>query len=1144
MYNFYAKHVRWPKPHILNICTKENGPIPFPKAGRTNWILRMKLITFLLFATILQVSASSYGQRITLNQNAISIKQVFKEIKKQTGYDVFYLPEVLNDKKVVKAEFNNTPIEEAIKYCIADGLLAYVVNEKSIVIIRKAPTENAPVVFRADEISGKVTDENGGPLPGVNVRVKNTNVGTKTDVNGNFTLKVSVGSTLVFSLVGFVTKEVVVENKKHIDIILVEDNKSLNEVVVVAYGTQKKLTVTGAVASVQTKEIKQSPAANLAVTLAGRLPGLTAIQRSGEPGRDQTLLYLRGQGTLNGQNPIILVDGVEREMSYIDPNEVESVTILKDASSTAIFGVRGANGVILVTTRRGVKDKQEINFTVEAGLQDFTRRNSILSSYDWALLKNEAWKNENPNVAPNDPVNKPPYSAYALERFRLQDDPVRYPNNNWRKILMHDFVGQTRYNLNLSGGGENVQYFVNVGALDQGGQWKVDQKDFDPSAYMKRYNFRSNIDAYLNKSKTLKMFLNAAGYIEKANSPYETDILRFINNQFPSILPGPLTPFGEVLVGTGLYVASPYAMINRSGYRQQTGSNIIASWGMEQKLDFITKGLSAKFMASFDTRTVYQLQANRVYETWTQIMDPNLQTADGRDSVYYVKASAQQNTPLNIASAATFESFNNMQFMVNYNRTFSNKHAFTGLLLAQQEQRIKPGDRLPFNLRGIAGRVSYGFKDLYFAEFNAGYNGSEQFAKGRRYGFFPSVSAGWVISNEKFFKKNKVVDYLKLRTSYGTVGNDRLGSSRFLYLDNIQSVGGGYSPSLGTGASISEAYVGNPDIQWEIAKKANFGLEFGLFNQLKFTADVFTEKRDNILIQRGQVPDLNGVPAAARPPVNIGVVQNHGYELELNYNKVINNNFSFFSKVNFNQAKNKVLFSDEPRRSDDYAYPYRTTGYAIGQNWGYVVDGYFNSAADIANYATYNIGRAPRPGDFKYRDANGDGVIDTRDISPIGNSSVPQYTFGGAFGFDYKGFNFSVLFQGVSKVSMFMSDIGVFEQYDFRERHKYAWTPERYAAGEKIEYPALGIGLTASNFTNTFFLENTSFIRLKNVELGYTLPSSLTKKVGMQKVRFYVNGVNLFTWDKMNAKDYDPELANSYTYPVYRVINSGVNVIF
>ncbi|HEY6082692.1 MAG TPA: SusC/RagA family TonB-linked outer membrane protein, partial [Chitinophagaceae bacterium] len=583
-----------------------------------------------------------------------------------------------------------------------------------------------------------------------------------------------------------------------------------------------------------------------------------------------------------------------------DPNEVETITILKDASATAMFGVRGANGVILVTTKRGKNEKPAINLTVESGMQGFTTIPSTVSSYDYATLRNQA--------GVNDGLGQDFfYSAAAVQHYKLQDDPLRYPNNDWSKILMHKYVPQTRYDLNLSGGGEYVNYFVNAGYLHQGGLWKIDQKSYDPSEYLNRYNFRSNIDAYLNKNKSLKAFLNVAGYVEKVNSPsvlgsFPGDLKNYLLLSFvystPPVQAGPLTPDGQV-VSSGQYF-SAYGAINRSGYSQETRDNVTSSFGLEQDLKFITPGLSAKFMMSFDTRAVYDLSANQTYEQWKEVVDPNLHSVDGKDSVYYRKSTNDVNTPLSTSSSSSFQSYTNMQFFVNYDRNFG-KHTVTGLILGQQDQRILPGDRLPFNLRGLSARVTYGFDNRYFAEFNAGYNGSEQFAKGHRYGFFPAVSAGWLISNEQFLKNNRILSLLKLRASYGEVGNDQLGGRRFLYLDNISIAGGGYSGNVGRGQTVNENALGNPDLSWEISRKTNFGLDLGLFDQLNLSVDIFKEKRDNMLINRRTIPALNGFPGSL-PPVNLGRMKNQGYEIELNYNKSINKDLAVVVKLNFNHA--------------------------------------------------------------------------------------------------------------------------------------------------------------------------------------------------------------------------------------------------
>lgn len=1005
-------------------------------------------------------------------------------------------------------------------------------------------------------IAGKVIDETGSGLPGVSVSLKGTQQGTTTDAGGNYALTTSdanvVKGTLVFSFIGYTSQEVVIGGQTAVNVSLKASEQSLNEVVVVGFGTQKKATVTGAVSSIQTRDVKQSPAANLAVTLAGRLPGLTALQRSGEPGRDVTQLFIRGQGTTNAQSPIILVDGVERDLTYIDPNEVETVTILKDASSTAIFGVRGANGVILVTTKRGVSEKPEINFSAETGMQDFTRLLNPVNSYQFAQLRNQAQINDG---------LKPTFSDTALERYRLGDDPVRFPNTNWRDMNLKKFSTQQRYNLNVSGGSKNMSYFVNAGFLSQGGQFKVEPGlNYDPSFFLKRYNFRSNIDIQLNPR--LKAFLNVAGYLEKQNSPYGVwgalggDPSTNLANQSPSLyilasifslpatVPGPLTPAGQVST-SDLEVNPVYGQINRTGYIQQTRSNVIASYGMEQNLDFITKGLSAKAIVSFDTRTTNNLFAGKTYRKFVQVVDPNLKGRDGRDSVYYRPYNNDQNTPLSLSGGRTFHTLSNVQAYLNYNRTFADRHSFTGLLLYQQQQQVIDA-QLPFNLRGLSTRLSYGYKDTYFAEFNAGYNGSEQFAKGRRFGFFPAVSAGWVVSNEKFLQNSPVVSLLKFRGSYGSVGNDRVSNLRFLYLDNIQVAGGGYTSSLNFGQRIQESLLRNEDLQWEVAKKSNVAMELGLFNQLNLTIDVYSEKRDNILRTRGTVPVLNGLPLGSLPPVNLGVIQNRGYEIELGYQKRFNRDFSVLSKINFNHARNKQLFADEPLLPADFAYRYRQTDYSIGQPFGYLVDGYFKSEEEIKASPTQVVGgHASRPGDFKYKDLNNDGVVNEKDRAPIGYSNVPQYTFGAAFNVTYKGFDVSLLLQGITGVSNFYQSRGIFESFgNYVSRHLESWTPERVSSGEPINYPRLTTQASPNNIANSFFIVDASYIRLRNTEIGYTLPGSVARRIGAKRVRLYSNGLNLLTFDGLPTKDIDPELTDGLAYPINRLFNFGVNVTF
>lgn len=1108
--------------------------------------LIMRLVVFLLIVA-LHVNAKGVSQ-ITIFEKNAPLEKVFKAIESQSGYVFFYDYAWLQQAKTVSIEVKNASLTEVLNACFKDQPLIYSIVGKTIVVKQKRlKNENLLIDEKAFniniEVSGTITDvATGKPLAGATVRLKTSNIVTTTDENGNFMLRVpGAGSVLAISYVGYETAEIKIGNQTNISVKLNPSVATGEEVVVVAYGTQKKATVTGAISSIKTKEIKQSPAANLAVTLAGRLPGLTSIQRSGQPGRDITQLFIRGQGTVNAQSPIILVDGIERDLTYIDPNEVESITILKDASSTAIFGVRGANGVIMVTTKRGTSEIPEINFVTEGSMQDFPRFITPVNSYQFATLRNLALKNDGLPEA---------YSQQSLDHYRLQDDPIRFPNTDWRNLLLTDKSYQQRYNLNVSGASKAVRYFVNAGYLSQGGQFNIEKNlPYDPGFKLKRYNFRSNIDIQLNES--LKSFLNVAGYLEEQNTPYAlggndpTDWIIYFLNRLPATAPGPLTADGQVITA-GDVDHPAFGLINRSGYTQQKRSSVLATYGMEQKLDFLTKGLSAKVVASFDSRTTNNLSARRSYEKYIQVIDPNLIGADGKDSVYYRPFNNDKNTPLTIGGDRFFETFSNLQAFLNYARSFG-KHVVSGLVLYQQQSRIIDNE-LPYKLMGTATRLTYGFDNRYFVEFNAGYNGSEQFAKNNRFGFFPAVSASWVLSNEGFLKNINAINLLKLRGSYGLVGNDRIGNRRFLYLDDIQINSGGFSGSLGNGQWVSTNLLRNEDLQWEVSRKTNIGLELGLFNAFSLNADIFYEKRDNILRNRGVIPVLNGLPANVIPPVNVGIVENKGFELELNYRKTFNGDLSLLAKVNVNYATNRQVFADEPLLPDNYAYRYRQTGYRIGQRFGYIVDGYFKDDNDVNNSPVQTVGgHASRPGDFKYKDLNGDGFVNERDRAPIGYSNIPEYQFGAAFNINYKNFDMSALFQGITNVSNYYSMQGVFATTgvnNYVARHLESWTPERAAKGEPINYPRLTMQANPNENQNSFFIINAGYLRLKNVEIGYTLPLKLSKKIDSKRIRIYANGLNLITWDNLPTKEFDPELTNSRVYPITRMYNLGINVAF
>ncbi|MDR0620014.1 MAG: TonB-dependent receptor [Bacteroidales bacterium] len=1007
-------------------------------------------------------------------------------------------------------------------------------------------------------ISGTVFDSKGSTIIGATIMEKGTSNGTVTNVDGQFTLKVNAGATLRISFIGFTTQEVAAADG--IAVTLQEDAKNLSEVVVVAYGQQSRVSVTGAISSLETKELKQSPSANLSASLAGRLPGLAAIQTTGRPGAmDAVNLYLRGVGTINGATPLIMIDGVPRDanlLSTLDPNEIASVSILKDASATAVFGVRGANGVILITTRRGATGKMSLSISADYSLQMLTVMSPHLHSYTYAELMNESAQNNNMDL---------PYTDYMISKYRDGSDPVFYPDRNFIKEFYRPVAPQTRINANMDGGTEKLKYFINVGFINQGSNFKTvknEQYGFDPAFKMNRYNFRSNLD--FQATKNLKISLDLASYLQQTNSPninkvgfssvddLTNEVLGFIVNSNPT-LPGPLTAEGYTapdgtLVPAGMPIVqtpslrSAWGDLNGYGYQQETRSVLNSSLTVDWDLPFITKGLSAKAMISYDNNAS-ELQDGSLIVNY--ITDYHIGRSEG-DQSYYTVPDVNRYDALELYKSSAASYYMNMQFSLNYFRAFG-KHNVTGMVLFQRDNWDTEAADLPYNILGLASRITYNYDDRYLAEVNLGYNGSEQFAPNNRFGFFPAFSAGWVISNEKFLRDNKVLTKLKIRASYGEVGNDKLNTEeRFLYITKMGVAGGGYTPSLGRGTYISQGLLGNENIKWEVAKKQNYGLDFQLFSSLSLTADFFIENRSDILISRGTVPSLQGVPEGNLPKVNMGKMKNWGYEFELVYQKVFNKDWSVSIRGNYAFNRNEVLFYDEAQLADDYEYRYRTTGYSLGQPFGYMIDysngnGYINTEDEL-KWATehYNVGGTPRIGDFLYKDISGDGDIDKRDEMPLGYSNVPEITYGFSVSASWRDLDLSFLFSGIAHVSMAYAGFRYNEDVI-----QHAYTSERYQNNEEILYPALDSEHTSPSYvSNSFFMLNRSFLRLKSIELGYTLPRNLTKKAKMNQVRIYVNGSNLLTFTKMKTKYIDPELDDPAKFPLAKMVNFGMNIVF
>lgn len=1081
-------------------------------------------------------------KKVNLRAEQTEIRQILQQLSKQTDAKFVYSAQKIPAAKKVSLQVADERLGDVLQKLFAPLGIVYKISGNQILLVSGDVRETAqgtPQHLTAPgnatmnkEVRGSVADSTGAAQQGVSISVKgNSGVGTSSDANGRFILDVPDDAILVFSMVGFETIETSVSGRDVINITLqVASQKTEEEVVVLGFSQkQKKIAQTASVASVSAKELKQSPVANITNALAGRLPGLITMQRSGEPGFDNSDLLIRGRATFNSTAPLVTVDGVQKDYSAInllDVNEVENITILKDASATALYGVKGANGVVIVTTKRGKEGAPSIQVSSQTAIQSPTRLPQILGSYDYATLSNEAYRNDNPNGI------LIPYNEIALEAYRTGINPMKYPDINWMDAaLKNSRLSQT--NFNISGGSPKTRYFVNIGYTSQDGIYKSEeQPKYDPNISFKRYNFRSNIDIDFNKD--FSMSLNLFGAIEDGRYPRSSssqlfDMLQKVTpNAFPIKYP------------TGFYaqtpaLLNPFYWLNTQGYTQNFNSSLSGMLSATRKLDFITEGLSLKGNYSFDGYF-----RNQFGRTKSERAAYYSGVGDYNDLTSYTYTG--EDLPLSAPSS----SFNQnrdiwMDVSLNYLRSFG-RHDVTGLLLANRTQKVI-GGQIPYVSQGLVARFTYSYDDRYFAELNAGYNGTDNFAKNNRYGFFPAVSAGWVVSEEAFLKRNNVLTFLKLRGSYGLTGNDQLNGRRWLFISEFNDQSG-YTlgdPLIWT-SGVGEGPMANQNVSWEIARKANVGVEAKFWNGLfELNLDLFHEKRDDILITRGSVPSTIGVPAGSLAPVNFGKTTNMGYEVELNHRKRIGN-LTYFVRANMSLARNKIIFMDEEPKPYQYLV---LTGHSIGQYFGLRADGFFNSAEEIQNHVA-QFGQII-PGDIRYVDLNGDKVIDANDAGPIGKTNTPERFYGINLGLNWRGFDFSCLFQGAAGSNVMLSDQAAYEFVEGRNvlrQHLGRWTPESAASAT---YPVLHYGFNNNNHRpSSFFLKDASYTRLKNAEIGYTFKKlQLTKTMHLKSLRVYANGMNLFTWDKIGGS-YDPETrsGSGNNYPQQKVYNFGLSVNF
>ena len=1037
------------------------------------------------------------------------------------------------------------------------------------------------------QVTGTVTDEF-GPVIGATVQVKGSTTGVITDIDGKYIIQVpNEDAVLTVSFIGYLSQEVKVGGRRTVNVRLKENVQSLEEVTVVAYGVQKKATLTGAISSVGTDALLKSPSGSVANSLAGQLPGVSSMQPSGQPGADDAKIFVRGVGSLSeaGATPLILVDGVERSFFQMDPNEIESINVLKDASATAVFGVRGANGVVLVTTRRGVSGKPVISLNSSFGLTQALRNLKGVDSYTYATLYNEAQLSDNPSLT----ESQLGFSPFVIDMFRTNEDPIMFPNVDWNDYLFKNLAWQTQHNLTLSGGGERFRYFVSLGYLLQDGMLKQLGESYDPNYQYKRFNYRSNVDIDITKSTLLKV--NIGGHVGAKREPRTDELWRKVLWSTPFSSPGIVD--GKLIsnIYSNRYISigersCPLDYYYNYGYNVDTDNVLNLDLALEQKLDFITPGLSMNIKGAYNTN--YNVKASRTPSGADSMCTPiylgSIETPGmdfwdprfDRTIVYQTDGVSGLHEQMSYGEEVGRGRNWYGEFSLNYSRSFGD-HDVSALFLYNQSKKYYPETKIdgkvfymdiPTAYVGYVGRMTYAYKKRYMVDLNAGYNGSENFAPDKRFGFFPAVSAGWILSEEKFMKKQKVIDFLKLRASYGIVGNDKMENARFLYMAgawsgyNTVAKGQGswqFGKDGGTGLlpDAKENTMGNPDVTWEKVAKQNYGIDLKMFDsRLSLTADVFFEKRKDILSTRNTLPAITDINL---PKINLGKVNNHGYELSLGWNDRAGK-VDYWLKANVSYAKNKIIYMDEVVPNEPYM---AETGRSTGLTYGYIFDRFLQKDDFDAdgNLKKDENGRqilpqmalgTPRPGDALFKDLNGDGVINGDDKTRFGYAERPDYVFGFLGGLKWKNFEFSMQWTAAMNASRILDGEyrNAFGSTNSRMLLKFLadgrWTEEN----PNSRFPRLTF-MNKSHYlqTSDLWLMNGSYLRLKTAEISYTLPQKdFLKKVGIESVRFYCNGYNLLTlFSDLNDIDIDPEGVTdggNNNYPNIRIYNFGVNISF
>lgn len=1136
---------------------------------RKSKVLGLFLCFLLLGIDYSFASYNNYSQFKTLSvsMSNSTLREVLKTIEKSSQFVFFYLDDAVNLERKVSIDSKNKNIEEILSELFEGTSCTYRISDRQIFISGKAPASTEQQQNKR-KISGRVTDIKGEPLIGVNVTVDGDANGSITNMDGLYEIFVTKKSVVLkFTYIGFKTSEIRTNASTNIyDVTLEEQVNELEETVIVGYGTQRKISNIGAQSSMKMEDIK-TPSASLTTTLAGRLAGVVAVQRTGEPGKDAADIWIRGISTPNTSSPLVLVDGVERSFNDIDPEDIESLTTLKDASATAVYGVRGANGVILIKTKPGKVGKPTVSADYYESFTRFTKMVDLADGITYMNAANEAMRND--GIATK-------YTEDQIRNTIAGKDPYLYPNVDWLKEIFNDWGHNRRVNVNVRGGSEKVAYYASVSYFNETGMTVTDKNidTYDSKMKYSRYNFTTNLN--IDVTPTTKVEIGAQGYLGEGNYPAisSADLYNAAMSISPVEYPKMFFVNGEAFVpgtSTNNNFNNPYSQATRRGYDNLTKNQIYSNLRVTQDLDMLTKGLKLTAMYAFDVYNEIHVHQDRAESTYNFLDTSVPYDMNGQPILQRIYEGS------NVLSYTQETSGNKKTYLeasLNYDRTFNDDHRVSALFLFNQQSKLlypkgTLEDAIPYRMMGIAGRATYSWKDRYFAEFNIGYNGAENFSPKHRFGTFPAFGVGWVVSNEKFWQPlSKAVSFLKIRYTDGKVGNSEVSDRRFMYLDQMKENGDyGYKfgPN-GTKWSGYETVNMAVDLIWEESRKQDLGIDLKLFNDdLSIVFDLFKERRENILLKREHsIPSFLGYNTSA-PYGNIGIIENKGFDGTIEYNKRINKDWVIALRGNVTFNKDKWIQGELPEQKYEWMNQY---GHNINGVKGYVAEGLFTQAEidDMARWESLsdaNKAITPKPfasqfgtvkaGDIKYKDLNNDGQIDAYDQTYISRGDVPTTVYGFGFTVGWKDLSVGMMFQGVagaervlngSSVSPFNGGGGSGNLYsNIGDR----WTEEN--PDQNAFYPRLSYGSeTTSNINNfqksTWWVRNMNFLRLKTLQISYNLPKPWVNKVHLKNAAVYVMGTNLFTLSRF--KLWDPELNtdNGASYPNTTSYSVGINFTF